>query len=85
LFAVPLDGPERGHLKQFATVPHGAETCGPLITPDQRTAFVAVQHPGEISGATVDNPASTWPDGDGPRPSVVSIWRIAEGSKRIGA
>lgn len=85
LFAVPLEGPERGHLKQFATVPRGAETCGPLITDDQRTAFIAVQHPGEESGSTYDNPASTWPDGGKPRPSVVSIWRIAEGSKRIGA
>jgi hypothetical protein len=84
-FAVPLEGAERGHLKQFATVPVGAETCGPLITADQRTAFIAVQHPGEITGSTWDNPASTWPDGTKPRPSVVSIWRIAEGSKRIGA
>jgi secreted PhoX family phosphatase len=66
-------------------VPRGAETCGPLITEDQRTAFLAVQHPGELTGSTSDNPASTWPDGGKPRPSVVSIWRIAEGSKRIGA
>lgn len=85
LFAMPLEGPERGHLKQFATVPIGAETCGPFITADQRTVFIAVQHPGEITGSTYDNPASTWPDGRKPRPSVVSIWRIAEGSKRIGA
>ena len=85
LFAVPLTGPETGHLKQFATVPRGAETCGPLITDDQRTAFIAVQHPGEEEGSTYDNPASTWPDGSKPRPSVVTIWRIAEGSKRIGA
>jgi len=85
LFAVPLDGPERGYVKQFATVPLGAETCGPFITADQRTVFIAVQHPGEETGSTYDNPASTWPDGSKPRPSVVSIWRIAEGSKRIGA
>ncbi len=85
LFAMPLEGPERGHLKQFATVPVGAETCGPFITADQRTVFIAVQHPGEVAGSTYDNPASTWPDGSKPRPSVVSIWRIAEGSKRIGA
>ena len=85
LFAVPLEGPERGHLKQFATVPRGAETCGPLISDDQRTAFIAVQHPGEISGASVESPASTWPDGDAARPAVVSIWRTAPGSARIGA
>jgi uncharacterized protein len=84
-FAVPLAGPERGYLRQFASVPVGAETCGPLITDDQRTAFLAVQHPGERTGATVENPASTWPDGGPARPAVVTIWRIAEGSKRIGA
>ena len=32
LFAMPVEGPERGHLKQFLTVPIGAETCGPFIT-----------------------------------------------------
>jgi len=85
LFAMPVAGPERGHLKQFLTVPTGAETCGPEITPDQRTCFVAVQHPGEGTGASVENPISTWPDGGQPRPSVVSVWRIAEGSKRIGS
>jgi secreted PhoX family phosphatase len=85
LFAVPLEGPERGHLKQFATVPRGAETCGPLISDDQRTAFIAVQHPGEETGASVEAPASTWPDGTAARPAVVAIWRIADGSKRIGS
>ena len=40
--------PSAGHLKQFLTVPVGAETCGPLISSDQRSVFVAVQHPGEI-------------------------------------
>jgi secreted PhoX family phosphatase len=85
LFAVPLEGPEKGHLRQFLTVPRGAETCGPLITPDQETCFIAVQHPGEVTGATADNPVSTWPDGGPVRPSVISVWRTAEGSKRIGA
>ena len=85
LFAVPLEGPERGHLRRFASVPVGAETCGPLITDDQRTAFIAVQHPGEVPGASVEAPKSTWPDGGPARPAVVTIWRIAEGSKRIGA
>ncbi len=32
LFSVPLSGPARGQVKQFLTVPFGAETCGPLIT-----------------------------------------------------
>jgi hypothetical protein len=85
LFAMPVEGPETGHLKQFLSVPIGAETCGPFITPDQRSVFVAVQHPGEMDGASFDDPKSTWPDGQYARPSVVVAWRIAEGSKRIGA
>ena len=37
LFASPLEGPKRGHLKQFLTVPHGAETCGPIVADDDVT------------------------------------------------
>jgi uncharacterized protein len=76
LFAVPLEGPEKGHLRQFLTVPAGAETCGPFIYEDNKSVFVAVQHPGEISGATVEKPASTWPDGDFAKPGVVVAWRL---------
>jgi hypothetical protein len=79
LFATAMEGPEAGHLKQFLTVPVGAETCGPLITFDGKSVFVAVQHPGEISGATVANPASTWPDGDFAKPAVVCAWRLDGG------
>ncbi|MFI5938473.1 PhoX family protein [Actinoplanes sp. NPDC051494] len=76
LFATPIEGPSRGHLKQFLTVPLGAETCGPFVTTDDRSVFTAVQHPGEITGATIENPASTWPDGDFAKPSVVVTWRL---------
>ncbi|RKN24030.1 PhoX family phosphatase [Micromonospora musae] len=79
LFATALEGPERGHLKQFLTVPLGAETCGPFITDDNRSVFVAVQHPGEITGASVEQPASTWPDGDFAKPGVVVTWRLDGG------
>ncbi|MDQ1675778.1 MAG: uncharacterized protein QOC93_922 [Actinomycetota bacterium] len=85
LFAMPLEGAERGHVKQFLTVPRGAETCGPFLTPDGRSVFVAVQHPGEVDGASVEKPASTWPDGEYARPSVVVTWRVAPGETRIGA
>jgi secreted PhoX family phosphatase len=76
LFRVPVAGPERGRVEQFLTVPYGAETCGPLVTEDQLSVFVAVQHPGETDGATFETPSSTWPHTDGfPRPSVVVSYR----------
>ncbi|MFF4624734.1 PhoX family protein [Nonomuraea jabiensis] len=83
MFVMPVRGKERGHLRQFLTVPFGAETCGPLVTADQRSVFVAVQHPGETDGANPDAPSSHWPDGDQPRPSVAVVWH-GQG-KKIGA
>ncbi|MET9834926.1 PhoX family phosphatase [Streptomyces lavendulocolor] len=75
LFAVPVKGSQRGHVKQFLTVPTGAECCGPIITRDR--VLVAPQHPGETDGSTAENPGSLWPDGPGsiPRPSVVTVWK----------
>ncbi|MFD5553877.1 PhoX family protein [Streptomyces sp. NPDC127068] len=75
LFGVATRGERRGELKQFLTVPTGAETCGPIV--QDRRVLVAVQHPGEVDGASVERPASTWPDGPGRivRPSVVAVWR----------
>ncbi|MFF4763654.1 PhoX family protein [Streptomyces sp. NPDC001292] len=83
LFGVATRGDRRGELKQFLTVPTGAETCGPIV--QDRRVVVAVQHPGEVDGASVEKPASTWPDGPGKivRPAVVSVWR-ADG-RDIGA
>jgi hypothetical protein len=75
LFGVAVDGEQRGQVKQFLTVPIGAETCGPIIARER--VIVAVQHPGELDDATVEKPASTWPDGPGnlPRPSVIIAHR----------
>jgi len=75
LFAVPVKGSERGQVKQFLTMPKGAECCGPIIT--EESVLVAPQHPGETDGATAENPGSAWPDGPGsiPRPSVVTVWK----------
>lgn len=79
---VPVDGDQRGHVQQFLSVPVDAEACGPELTPDNRTLFCAVQHPGE--DGTVDSPTSTWPDGQAPpRPSVVDIAKT-RGRGRIG-
>ena len=87
LFAVPTAGRERGLVKAFLTVPYGAECSGPLITRDARSVFVAVQHPGETTGSTVETPSSTWPDRRRdrpfPRPSVAVVYRTDGG--RVGS
>jgi secreted PhoX family phosphatase len=90
--------PETGELKRFMTGPRGCEITGVVMTPDQRTMFVNIQHPGESTtywnnlngGApTTANPStvSNWPYGDQskprrPRPATVVIRRLDGG--RIG-
>jgi uncharacterized protein len=71
LFGVPVEGNERGYLRQFFSTPTGAECSGPEFTPDNTGLFIAVQHPGE--GGTYDAPIAFWPDGGISRPSVVVV------------
>ena len=69
-----VDGPGRALTKRLLATPVGAELCGPCLTPDDRTLFCAVQHPG--SGSSADNPSTRWPDFDRrmpPRSSVVAV------------
>ncbi|MEU0493283.1 PhoX family phosphatase [Nocardiopsis sp. NPDC006139] len=80
LHVMPVEGRFRGELKTFATVPVDAEACGPFITKDDKTVFLAPQHPGE--DGTFEAPTSVWPDGDFPRPSVVCIWH--KGGRAVG-
>jgi hypothetical protein len=68
----------RGKPVQFASGPVECEMTGPAFTPDGKTMFLSIQHPGEESESR-DNPTSTWPhDGDNtPKPSVVAITGFA--------
>jgi len=82
-FVCPTTGPLRGAVRQFMSGPVGAEICGCEFTPDQRTLFLTVQHPG--GSGTVEQPTSRWPDGGNaaPRPSLIAIEPRMRGA-RIG-
>jgi secreted PhoX family phosphatase len=78
-FVVPsgLDGGAGGgDVVQFASAPVQAELTGPAFTPDGKTLFLAVQHPGEETEDPKE-PTSTWPNGDEPKSSVVAITGFA--------
>jgi secreted PhoX family phosphatase len=74
-FVMETDGPRRGLVKQLASGPNGCEISGCEFTPDGRTLFLSVQHPGE--GGTLAKPVSHWPDGNGlpARAAVIAVER----------
>ncbi|WP_312264138.1 alkaline phosphatase PhoX, partial [Rivihabitans pingtungensis] len=64
------------------TGPRGCEITGIAFTPDNRTLFINIQHPGETSSERSDPAApkavSAWPDGAAggrPRSATVVIRR----------
>lgn len=76
VYACATTGEKKALTKHFLNAPRGAEVCGPEFTPDGKTFFVAIQHPGEEKGSTFKNPITRWPDFRNdmpPRPSVVAI------------
>jgi secreted PhoX family phosphatase len=91
LYALETDGERRRTAMLFFRCPVGGEMCGPCFTPDGKTLFVAVQHPGTDGtdkykgferASTFADPATRWPDFDPntpPRPSVLVITKIGGG------
>ena len=76
LWAIETTGPQRGTGRAFFRAPVGAEVCGPLFSPDGKTLFLAVQHPGDGSNTHYHAPGTRWPDFDQnmpPRPSVIAV------------
>jgi len=74
LYVIPRHGQEAGNVIRVASAPKDAELTGPWFSPDGKTLFLSVQHPGEQT-KDVTNPTSTWPfDEDNiPKPAVVAI------------
>ncbi len=63
------DGNGVPEIRRFLTGPVECEVTGVITTPDRRTMFINIQHPGEDGG-------SSWPNDDGistPRSSTVII------------
>jgi secreted PhoX family phosphatase len=81
--------PRSGQVRRFLTGPRGCEITGLLLTPDQRTMFINVQHPGEsttywneLNGApspSQPTTVSSWPFGGRPRPATVVIRKLDGG------
>lgn len=75
-----------GEMRRFLTGPTNCEVTGMTMTPDGRTMFINIQHPGETPSDRSDpaEPAkfSNWPDyrpGGRPRSSTVVIRRTDGG------
>jgi uncharacterized protein len=82
LFLLPVEGRDRGHPRQFASMPCEAEVTGPAFAPAEQALFLSVQHPGERHGIRRDAAqaprGSNWPHGRigaPPQPAVVAIRR----------
>ncbi|MGE3609231.1 MAG: PhoX family phosphatase [Bacteriovoracaceae bacterium] len=72
LYVFIRDGKHKGEVIRVAIAPVEAEFTGPCFSPDYKTLFLSVQHPGEMSESK-DKLTSKWPDGDIPRPAVVTL------------
>ncbi len=67
-----------GEVRRFLTGPNGCEVTGVIMTPDGRTMFINIQHPGETANERSDplkpHAISTWPDGSaGRRPRAATV------------
>ncbi|MBY0355974.1 MAG: PhoX family phosphatase [Rickettsiales bacterium] len=77
IYAIPTRGVDRGKPKLFFTAPIGAEVTGPTFTPNGKTLFVSIQHPGDSpESSTFRQPSTRWPVSEQslpPRPTVIAI------------
>jgi secreted PhoX family phosphatase len=74
MYVVSTAGSAKGKARQFASAPVEGELAGMSFTPDERTLFTTVMHPGELS--TSSKVTSMWPHRFAdtmPRPGLVAI------------
>jgi len=66
-----VSDPSTGETQRFLVAPIGAEVTGITATPDFRTLFINIQHPGE--GSKPNQFTSHWPSGEGKRPRSATV------------
>lgn len=74
--------PQTGELRRFLVGPLGCEITGAVSTPDLKTLFVNIQHPGEGSGPT--DFSSNWPAGGDSRPRSSTVIVTKDDGGKIG-
>ena len=75
-----------GEIRRFLTGPRGCEITGLTFTPDGKTAFLNIQHPGEFSEERESDPIGNWPSGvAGARPRSATIVITKDDGGVIGA
>ena len=84
--------PQSGVTQRFLTGPNGCEITGITSTPDGRSLFVNIQHPGESASERSDPanptaisawPASQFPDAVGGRPRSGTLVISRQDGKEI--
>ena len=64
------------NLRRFLVGPRGCEITGIAMTPDFKTMFINIQHPGEnttVANMLASTPESSWPVGGGARPKSATV------------
>ena len=83
--------PETRETRRFLVGPNQCEITGVFMTPDRRTMFVGIQHPGERPDDLPGDPAnpkqfSSWPDGEsGGRPRSACLVITKDDGGKIGS
>jgi uncharacterized protein len=68
--------PALGRIGRFLTGPNGCEITGWTMTPDGKSLFLQIQHPGEggtLPPAAPNERNSTWPDSSRPARSSTIV------------
>jgi uncharacterized protein len=81
--------PLTGEIRRFLTGPVGQEITGVVTTPDQKTMFINVQHPGAGVTSAEDFAAgrlsSHWPDGGNAYPRSATVVITKDDGGKIGS